>query len=216
MDQNDRDEPGRESARETARRQRALDEAILRRQEDLEAAENRALDREAERARWQRSSSRLHRLLKSQDLPSDPLDSEHNPYSRYTSPSVPPSSSHPIHARTRFASSDPLSSQTTHRHRNYGHATVHQYHYPDPAPSNGNRPSIDRRPSDSIRDRGREVIERERAKVAAERRQSDNADNTRSNEAQWESVFDEDDGRMGELEYEDISDFWAGDWTETG
>lgn len=52
--QNEQDHRGRESVRETARRQRALDEAILRRREDLETAEIKQLDREAELARLRR------------------------------------------------------------------------------------------------------------------------------------------------------------------
>jgi hypothetical protein len=198
---NDLEYIARESAREVARRQRALDEAILRRQEDLEAAETRQLDRESERARYSRHSEPLHRLPVSHDIPRrdinnehvfgqldreseraryrrsfDPLhrlpdshdiprrdmDNEHVSRSRHASPPARPSPNRPIQTRARFASSSPLAGHTTHRYRSYGHATVHQYHYPDvPA-------TRSRRLSDSIRERGREVIERERAKAVSE------------------------------------------------
>lgn len=232
MNQNDRDYRERQAACGAARRQRALDEAILRRREDLEGAEHRTLDCEAERARYRRSLDPLHKLPDSLHPARDDLDSEHNPTSRRISPPAPPSrnrpmqtsarfassseepappsSNRPMQTRTRFASSSPDRSSHRHRLRHHGNATIHQYDRPD------SPPRFSRQQSDSIRERGREVIERERARAAAEDRRSDNADNTRSNEAQWEPVFDKDDGRISELEYEDITDFWAGNWTETG
>lgn len=197
-----REYAAREAARETARRQRASDEATLRRQEDLEATENRSLDREAERARYRRSfTETLH-------PPRSTTDSEHSSWSRHTSPPAPPSHPRPAQTRTRFASSSPLSAGSSHRHRNYGPATVHQYHYPDSpavpaAPAGGSR-----RPSDAIRDRGREVIERERAKVASE----DSMQNrvtaaveeyiaSPGTSQRWEPVFDEVDERAGGREF---------------
>jgi len=195
---NDQEHAAREAARETARRQRALDEAILRRQEDLEAAENRSLDREAERARYRRSFQ----------PPGSTTDSDHSSWSRHTSPPAPPSHPRPAQTRTRFASSSPLSAGSTHRHRSYGHATVHQYHYPDTPAAPAVPASSSRRPSDSIRDRGREVIERERAKAANE----DSMQNRATAAAEeyiaspgtsqrWEPVFDEVDERTGGREY---------------
>jgi len=201
----DQEYGAREAARETARRQRAVDEAIRRRQEDLEAAENRSLDREAERARYRRSFDPLHRLPDTLQPPRSTTDSDHSSWSRHTSPPAPPSHPRPVQTRTRFASSSPLSAGSTHRHRSYGQATVHHYHYPDtPAvPANDSR-----RPSDSIRERGREVIERERAKAANE-----DSMQTRAFAAaeeyiaspgtsqRWEPVFDEVDERTGSREY---------------
>ena len=204
---NDQEHAAREAARESARRQRALDEAILRRQEDLEAAEDRSLDREAERARYRRSFDPLHRLPDTLHPPRSTTDSEHSSWSRHTSPPAPPSHPRPAQTRTRFASSSPLSAGSTHRHRNYGHATVHQYHYPD-SPAVSVPASGSRRPSDSIRERGREVIERERAKAANE----DSLQNRAAAAAEeyiaspgtsqrWEPVFDEVDERTGGREY---------------
>lgn len=204
---NDQEHAAREAARESARRQRALDEAILRRQEDLEAAEDRSLDREAERARYRRSFDPLHRLPDTLHPPRSTTDSEHSSWSRHTSPPAPPSHPRPAQTRTRFASSSPLSAGSTHRHPNYGHATVHQYHYPD-SPAVSVSASGSRRPSDSIRERGREVIERERAKAANE-----DSLQTRATAAaeeyiaspgtsqRWEPVFDEVDERTGGREY---------------
>ena len=197
--QNDRDDPGREYARKVARRQEALDEAILRRQEELDAAANKQVEHEAERGRHRRSFDPPHGLPDSLHPPRVYLESEHTPRSRHTSPPAPPSSDRPMQTRIRFVSSSPSRSQHRRRPRHYGNATVHQYDRPD------SPPRFSRQPSDSIRERGREVIERERARAAAEDRRSDNADNTRSNEAQWEPVFDEDDGRISELTDEDIS-----------
>jgi hypothetical protein len=204
----DQEYAARESARETARRQRALDEAIRRRQEDLEVAENASLDREAERAQYRRSFDPLHRLPDTLHPPRSTVDSEHSSWSRHTSPPAPPSHPRPTPTRTRFASSSPLSAHTIRSHRSYGHATVHQYHYPDsPAASSS------RRPSDSIRERGREVIERERAKAATE----DSAYNRASAAADeyiaspgtsryWEPVFDEVDERVSGREYYYVSE----------
>lgn len=202
---NDQEYVARESARETARRQRALDEAILRRQEELEAAENRSLDREAERAQYRRSFDPLHRLPDTLHPPRSTTDSEHSSWSRHTSPPTPPSHPRPAQTRTRFASSSPLSAGSTHRHRSYGTATVHQYHYPD-SPAAPVPASSSRRPSDSIRDRGREVIERERAKAAAEdlNRASVAAEEyiaSPGTSQRWEPVFDEVDERTGSREY---------------
>lgn len=84
-----------------------------------------------------------------------------------------------------------------HRHHNYGYFTVHQYHYPDLPPKSS------RRPSDSIRERGREVIERERARAAAEDQQFAVADDAKS---VWEPVFDEADERTGGREYYDVTE----------
>lgn len=193
----------RESAREAARQQRASEEAILRRQEDLEAAENRLLDREAERAQYQRSFDPLHRLPDTLHPPRGSIDSERTSWSRHTSPPAPPSHPRPVQTRTRFASSSPLSAHTTHRHRNYGHATVHQYHYPDPSAATS------RRPSDAIRDRGREVIERERAKAAAEDRQTAAENDTRAGGQLYEPVFDEVDERISGREYYHVSEVYA-------
>lgn len=190
----DQEHTARESAREAARKQKALDEAILRRQEDLEAAENRQLDREAERAQYRRSFDPLHRLPDTLHPPRSSLDSESTTWSRHTSPPAPPSHPRPVQTRTRFASSSPLSSGSTHRHRNYGSATVHHYHYPDSSTASS------RRPSDSIRERGREVIQRERAKVAAEDRYTAMDDDVRAGEQRWEPVFDEVEERVSERE----------------
>ncbi|TLD08053.1 hypothetical protein E2P81_ATG10540 [Venturia nashicola] len=185
----------RQAARETARRQKALDEAILRRQEELEDAENRQLDREAERAQYRRTFDPLRKLPETLHPSRDNTDSEHSTWSRHTSPPAPPSRPRPVQTRTRFASSSPLASHSTHRHRSYGHATVHQYHYPDPPVAA--EPS--RRPSDSIRDRGREVIERERAKAAAEDRMDAAAaeGDAQAGAQRYEPVFDEVEERLG-------------------
>ncbi|GAB7328728.1 hypothetical protein MBLNU13_g00640t3 [Cladosporium sp. NU13] len=150
----DLEDPSRESAREAGRRQRALDVAIVRHQEILEAAENLSLYRASERPRYRRSFDPLHRLPDSY-LPSHSLDNERTPWSRHTSPPAHPRHGRPVPTRTRFASSSPLTENTRHVHRSYGHASVHQYHYPDASAASS------RRPSDRIRERGREVIERE-------------------------------------------------------
>lgn len=157
--QNEQDHCGRASARDTARRQRALDEVILRGQENPEAAEDRHLAREAEQIR--RSFAPVPSLPDSQNLPSENLERERASRSRHTSPHAPPSS--------------PNRSQHMHRPRSHGHATVHRYHYLD-SPPKSSRP-----PSDIIRERGREVIERERARAADNYRLSAIADDTRSN-----------------------------------
>jgi hypothetical protein len=202
---NDQEYVAREAARETARRQRALDEAIRRRQEELEAAENRSLDREAERARYRRSFDPLHRLPETSRPPRSTTDSDHSSWSRHTSPPAPPSHPRPAQTRTRFASSSPLSAGSSHRHRSYGQATIHHYHYPDnPAvPASGSR-----RTSDAIRERGREVIERERAKAANEDSQQNRATAAAEEyiarpgtSQRWEAVFDEVDERTGSREY---------------
>ncbi|KAM0710559.1 hypothetical protein Q7P35_002230 [Cladosporium inversicolor] len=193
-----------------------------------EAAENRSLDREAERARYRRSFDPLHRLPDTLHPPrsttgSDhsswsrhtsppappsyprPTRSDHSSWSRHTSPPAPPSYPRPTQTRTRFASLSPFSAVSTHRHRNYGHATVHQYHYSD---SPAVPASSSRRPSDSIRDRGREVIERERAKAANEDSLQNRASATAEEyiaspgtSQRWEPVFDEVDERTGGREY---------------
>ena len=106
--------------------------------------------------------------------------------------------------RTRFASSSPLSAHTTHRHRDYGHVTVHQYQYPDvPA----------RRPSDSVRERGHEVIERERARAAAEGLLQNRASMATEEyiaspgtSQRWEPVFDEVEERVSGREYYYVSE----------
>jgi len=201
---NDREYPERESAREAARRQRALDEAILRRQEDAEAAENILLDREAARAQFRRSLDPSHRLPDTIHAPRSSVDSEHSSRSTHTTPSAPPSHQRPVPIRTRFASSSPLSAHTTHRHRDYGHVTVHQYQYSDvPA----------RRPSDSVRERGREVIERERARAAAEDLLQNRAPMATEEyiaspgtSQRWEPVFDEVEERVSGREYYYVSE----------
>jgi hypothetical protein len=191
----DREYAVREAAREASRHQKAIDEAILRRQEDLEALENAQLDREAERARLRRSFDPLDRLP---DTLYPPRTTQEGSWSRNTSPPTLPSHSRPTQTRTRFASSSPLSPHTTHSRRNYGSTIVHQYHYPDPTPAAS---SSSRRPSDSIRDRGREVIERERARAAAD-------ENARTSERIWESepVFDEVEERFSGREYYHVSE----------
>lgn len=196
----DQEYVAREAARETARRQRALDEALRRRQEELEAAEDASLDREAERARYRRSFD----PMQTSRPPRSTTDSDHSSWSRHTSPPAPPSHPRPAQTRTRFASSSPLSAGSSHRHRSYGTATIHQYHYPDnpTVPASGTR-----RTSDAIRERGREVIERERAKAANE--DSQNRATAAAEEyiaspgtsQRWEPVFDEVDERTGSREY---------------
>ena len=237
-----------EFTREAARRRRFLDEYISRRDEELEAAEDLQLGREAERVRNLRSFSPLHGLPNSHVQPIPSLENERRPGSRHTSPPVPPRLGRPVQTRAPSASSPPpLAAHTTHRHRSYGPATVHEYRYPDSSAASS------RRPSDSIRERGREVIARERAKAATEKlpsrqetssgkkiitsprgqpqksgsnkdedgssvqesetnpsvvetRQSTDMDDTILDEARWEPVFDEDDGRISELESEAISE----------
>ena len=180
----------RESAREASRRQRTLDEAIIRRQQDLEAAENRQLDREAERARYRRSFDPLHRLPIHVDIPDDTLESDHTSWSRHTDPPAPPKRPYATQTKTRFASSDP-----THRHRNHAQLTVHEYHYPDSSP-----------PSDSIRERGRKVIESERARVAAEDHQFAVADGMKSDQNSEEPTSDKVGERASEREYYVVSE----------
>jgi hypothetical protein len=203
---NDREYADREAARETARRQKALDEAILRRQEDLEALENAQLDREAKRAQDRRSLDPLNRLPDTLYPPRTPQEGS---WSRNTSPPTLPSHSRPTQTRTRFASSSPLSPHTTHSRRNYGHTIVHQYHYPDTPTASS------RRPSDSIRERGREVIERERARAAAAAAAAEDHypaaaadENARASERHWESepVFDEVEERITGHEYYHVSE----------
>jgi len=210
----DQEHVARGNAREAARRQRALDDAILRRQEDAEAAENAALDREAERARYRQPLfDPLHRFPVTLQPPRSTTDSDHSSWSRHTSPPAPPSHPRPAQTRTRFASSSPLSAGSTHRHRNYGHATVHQYHYPDTPATPA---STSRRLSDAIRDRAHEVIERERARAAAEDSLRNRASAAVAAEEyvaspgtsqRWEPVFDEVvDERVGVREYYYVSE----------
>lgn len=74
----DREYSARESAREAARRHEALDEEILRRQEEIEAAENLQLDREAERAQYRRSFDPLGRFPDLNPSDHDELDTRSN------------------------------------------------------------------------------------------------------------------------------------------
>ena len=213
----------RELARENSRRQKAETESDRRRQEDfehrqrdLEAAENRQLDLEAERAR--------KRLLvdppvqQPHRLPESPfshrnsfVDDEPASWSRHTSPSAPPRVPRPTPA-TRFASASPLPTSAR-SSRTYGRTVVHQYHYPDSPPvvvSNSNSNTSSRRPSDSIRERGREVIERERTRAAAaelqravEQRPSSDVG---AGPRRWEPVFDEFEERVSGREYYYVSE----------
>ena len=218
----DHEHAAREFAREAARRQKAEAEASLRRQEDLEAAEDKQLDLEAERARNRRP------LFAAAELPRrrpeslfsnrDSLDNDHSSsWSRHTSPPAPPRLPRPAPATTgtRFASASPLptSSRSSLRRSGttHGRATIHHYHYPDSPPvvtSSSNNSS--RRPSDSIRERGREVIERERVRAAAEdlRRAVEEGAGADmgAGARRWEPVFDEVEERVSGREYYYVSE----------
>jgi hypothetical protein len=158
-DTEDKSYADREAAREAARRQRALDEAIIRREEDTESLENAQLDRETDQ--YRRSVDPLHRLPDTLYPPRSTVDGS---WLRDTRPPFSPS--HPNartpRTRTRFASSPPPPSRDTERQRGSGDEVTHQYHYPD------NLAAASRDTSESIRKRGREVIERGRARAAME------------------------------------------------
>jgi hypothetical protein len=221
----DKEHAARELARETARRQRSEAESNRRRQEDfenrqrdLEAAENRQLDLEAERARnrlfvdppVQQPQRRLPESFFS--YRESLADDEPASWSRHTSPSAPPRVPRPTPA-TRFASASPLPTSSR-SSRTYGRTVVHQYHYPDSPPvvvSNTTSTTSSRRPSDSIRERGREVIERERTRAAAAELQRA-AEQQRPNSdvgagpRRWEPVFDEYEERVSGREYYHVSE----------
>ena len=177
----DKEYAAREFSRETLRRQRSEAEAIRRRQEDLEAAEHKQLDLEAERARNRRTlfvdppvqPRRMPDTLFPNHRDGFLADDEPPTWSRHTSPSAPPRIPRSTpNGGTRYASASPLPTSSLRRSGTYGRATVHQYHYPDSPPvvvssSNITSTTSSRRPSDSIRERGREVIERERLRAAA-------------------------------------------------
>jgi len=107
----------------------------------------------------------------------------------------------------------------------HGRTIVHEYHYPDSAPvvSSGDN---NRRSSDSIHDRGRETIERERARLAAEdlRRADEVGTGTIADVSEgagpprWEPVFDEVEEKDSGREYYYISEGPArrrrGSWRE--
>lgn len=179
------------AAREASRERKADEEATLRRMEAMEAAENRQLDLEAQRAANRRDPS--YRMPESFYSHRTSLDSEPAPWSRHSSPPAPPRLPRPVHTGARFASSSPRPTHTTSVRRG-SRATVHHYHYPDSPPATPSR-----RPSDSLRDRGREVIERERARAAAENFRS-GLDDVAGGE-RFQPVFDEVEERVGGREY---------------
>lgn len=190
-DRSDKEHAAREAAREASRQQKADEEATLRHMEAMEAAENRQLDLEAERAASRRDPSR--RMPEPFYSHRTSLDSDRAPWSRHSSPPAPPRLPRPVHTGARFASSSPRPTHTTSVRRG-SRATVHQYHYPDSPTA-----MTSRRPSDSLRDRGREVIERERARAAAENFRSaldDGAGGER-----FQPVFDEAEERVSGREY---------------
>jgi len=219
-DREDKEHAARELARETARRQKAEAEANLRRQEELEAAEDKQLDLEAERARNRRPLfvDPPRRVPESLFSHHDSLDDDDSTWSRHTSPPAPPRLPRPAPAAgARFASASPLpTSRSSLRHSGtHRRTTVHHYHYPDsPTLSNSNNNS--RRPSDSIRERGREVIERERVRAAAEdlrRAVEEGADagdgagaGVGGGPRRWEPVFDEFEERVSGREYYYVSE----------
>lgn len=203
----DKEYAAREASRETARRQKAEAEAALRRQEDLEAAENIQQDLEAERARARRPrpiDQPPRRMPETLFPHRASFDNEPSSWSRHTSPPAPPRLPRPAPpAGTRFASASPLptSSRSSLRHSGtYGRATIHQYHISDSPQvintNTSNTPS--RRPSDSIRDRGREILERERLREefrsgrgVEEENLPTSADFFGDGARRWESVFDD-------------------------
>lgn len=218
----DKEYAAREFSRETLRRQKAEAEATRRRQEDLEAAENRQLNIEAQQARNRRPlfadpPVQPRRMPENLFSHRDSfVDDEPSTWSRHTSPPAPPRLPRPTpNGGTRYASASPLptsSRSSFHRSGTYGRATVHQYHYPDSPPvvvtSTVNSTTSSRRPSDSIRDRGREVIERERTREAAKnlQRAVDEGAGIGSGPRSWEPVFDEVEERVSGREYYYVSE----------
>jgi hypothetical protein len=225
-DREDKEHAARELSRETARRQKAEAEALRRRQEDLEAAENRQLDLEEERARNRRP---LPQLVDPPVLPrrmpetlfsnhrDSFADDEQSSWSRHTSPPAPPRLPRPTPTpNTRYTSASPLPTSRSSLRSNgtYGRTVVHHYHYPDTStPATNNSTNSSRRPSDSIRDRGREVIERERTRAAAEDLQravgegASTADVGVGSSRRWEPVFvDEVEERISGREYYYVSE----------
>jgi hypothetical protein len=231
----DKEYASREFSRETLRRQQAEAEAIRRRQEDLEAAEHKQLDLEAERARHRRpllvdppmQPRRMPETLFPHHRDGFLADDEPSSWSRHTSPPAPPRLPRPTaNGGTRYASASPLptsSRSSLRRSATYGRATIHQYHYPDSPPvvvsstsNNITSTNSSRRPSDSIRDRGREVIERERTRAAAAateelRRAFEEGGVGRDADfgvgaRRWEPVFDEVEERVSGREYYYVSE----------
>jgi hypothetical protein len=194
-DAEDKEYAARKFSRETLRRQQAEAEATRRRQKDLEAAENRQLDLEAERARNRRQMPTMFDGF---------VDDESSSWSRRTGPPAPPGT------RSNSASRLPASSRSSlRRSGSYGRATVYQYHYPD-SPLVIKSDDIERRPSELIRDRGREVIERERARAAAEELQrafeEGAGEGVGAGSRRWEPVFDEVEERVSGREYYYVSE----------
>jgi hypothetical protein len=231
----DKEYASREFSRETLRRQQAEAEAIRRRQEDLEAAEHKQLDLEAERARNRRplfvdppvQPRRMPETLFPNHRDGFLADDEPSSWSRHTSAPAPPRLPRATpNGGTRYASASPLptsSRSSLRRSATYGRATVHQYHYPDSPPvvvSSSNNITTSnnssRRPSDSIRDRGREIIERERLRAAAAttedlRRAFEEGGVGRDADfgvgaRRWEPVFDEVEERVSGREYYYVSE----------
>jgi hypothetical protein len=194
----------RELARETARRRQAEAEATRHRQEDienrqrdleLEAAEEIQLDLEAERARYRHRPpfSSVDEPVQPRRMPETLFprrnslgDNEFSSGNIRTYQPAPPAT-----PRLR-----PINVRTTH-----GRTIVRQYHYPDDPPVM-DRNDSSRRPSDSIRERGREIIERERTRAAADELQKaaeEGADvgvEAGPSSGRWEPVFDEVEERV--------------------
>lgn len=169
----DNEYPARESARDEARRQAAA----RRRQEDLQAAEDRELDREAERHR-----SRLADAFRPARTS---LDSERSSWSRHTSP--PRQSRMVEEQQPRYASASPMPSRSSLRRPSYGRPTLHQ----DPTIAS-------QRPSDAFLERGREVIEeRRRSRLGAEEQRTTLDDRDR----RYEPVFEDFVERTSERGY---------------
>ena len=151
---NDREYSERQSAHETARRQRARDEATLRRQQDAEAAENISLDREVVRVQYRQTFDPLHELPETPRPQHSGHDSELSLRGRPSSP-TPPTLPRPMPTSTRIASSSPLSAHAIHRHRDYGHTSTHQHHTSDTIPPASTSQQSSPRPGSC--ERGRSV-----------------------------------------------------------
>lgn len=185
-DENDKEYSSREFARSDARRQRAEEASQRRRQEDLQAAEDRQLDLEAEQHR-----SRLSEISRPARAS---FDGEPTSWSRHTSP---PRRSYILEEvdreanSPRYASASPMAHRPSQRRPSYGRPSLHQDPI-NPSSSPPTAPTPTPRPHDTIRSRGLEVVEeRRRARASPGGVSEEPRVRTYERERQYESVFED-------------------------